>query len=384
MNYILVLNAGSATLKFKVFEATSLKGVAAGVVERIALSQSFIEWQIRNKPREKKFLRVKNHAAAVKKVAKLLIQNNFELQAIGHRVVHGGIEFIKPTLINKEVVKHLKKYNRIAPLHNPVNLIGIKAALEIWPQVKNYAVFDTAFFSTIPDYAYTYALPQKFLANKQLRKFGFHGSNHEWMMLQAQKKLRLKSEETNLVTCHLGSGCSITAIKAGQAIDNSMGFTPLAGVVMATRCGDLDPGVIFYLIRQLGIKPKKLEKILNFESGFYGVSGLSKDLRDILVKVGYKIPGYNIQASSFKHQISSKKNCKLALDVFIYSIQKYISAYDGLIGGAKAIVFSGGIGERSPIVRKLIMQGIKFVSKPEVLIVPANEELLIAQKITGK
>ncbi len=294
---------------------------------------------------------------------------------IGHRVVHGGPEFIKPLCVTKTVLKQLGKYNQLAPLHNPANLFGIKAAMKIWPRVKNIAVFDTMFFQDLPDYAYTYALPAKINRVYKIRKYGFHGLSHEWMMLQAQKKLKLKTKDTNLVTCHLGSGCSLTAIKAGKAIDNSMGLTPMAGTVMATRSGDLDPGVIFYLLKKLDVGPRKLKKILNYKSGWYGLSGVSSDLRDVLQVAGIKVPGYKSTAKG------DKKQAQLAIKTFIYSIQKYLGAYDSLVGGAKAIVFSGGIGERNVTIRQMALKDLALAGKPKILIVPANEELMIAKTI---
>jgi len=335
-NLILTINAGSSTLKFKLFD-NKLKTIISGIVEQIG---------------EK----------ALQEVFALLKQKKIDLNQIkkvGHRYVHGGEEFYKPTLINKNNVKKLEKLNDLAPLHNPHNLAGIKACLKFLPKAKNYACFDTAFFHYLPDKSKYYALPKNIAQKYQIRRYGFHGLSHQYVLENSVKKLNKNINQANLITCHLGSGCSISAISKGKPIDTSMGFTPLEGLIMATRSGDIDPSIIFYLQKQ-GYKIKEIEKILNFKSGFYGISGF-KDMRNIL--------------SASKQ----KKAAKLALEMFVYRIKKYIGAYAAVLGKVDAIVFTAGIGERSAQVRQLIMKNLPI--KTKVLVVPTNEELMMARLV---
>jgi acetate kinase len=380
MKYILVINCGSATLKFKVFEFGNLKEIMSGIVERIGLSGSFVETKIKNKKLEHG-CGARNHEESLK-IALREIENwklkieNFSV--VGHRVVHGGEEFTKSTVITPAVLQKLKKYSKLAPLHNPANLMGIAACQKLLPRAKNVAVFDTAFYATLPDYAYTYALPYNFYQKYGLRRYGFHGISHQYIAEEAAEKLRRPLKNINLITCHLGSGCSITAVQKGKTVDTSMGFTPLEGLMMSTRAGDLDPAIPLYLIRDLKMKPEEAEKILNFKSGLLGICGLA-DMREVLTAAGYKVAGFEQKNKKTKKQ--KNRLALLALKIFVYRLQKYISAYAGILGKVDAIVFTGGIGERNPTVRGLIMKGLKFQGKPKILVIPTNEELMIARAI---
>jgi len=369
---ILVLNCGSATVKFKVF-SSGLKELANGLVEKIGLAGSFFNSSL-DKEIEK--IVVANHEQAIRLIIKKLEDQGFAKEnftKIGHRVVHGGEKYVKPTLITEKILKDLHEFDELAPLHNLKNLLGIKICLELLPQAKNYAVFDTAFHATMPDKAFQYALPHEFYEDLRIRRYGFHGLSH-WYMKERAGKI-LKKSKPNLITCHLGSGASVCAIKSGCSVDTSMGFTPLSGLMMMTRPGDFDPSIIFYLLRQK-YSLEEIEKLLNNYSGLKGVCDLP-DLRDILILNGFKIPGYEFAKN---RQPKIKKLAKLALDMYVYQIQKYLGAYFAVLGGkVDAIVFSAGVGERNADIRRLIMKNLPI--KTKILVVPANEELVIAMSI---
>jgi acetate kinase len=365
--YILIINAGSATLKFKIFNFSDLKLVKEGIVERIGLMGSFIELD-----GKKEFNEVENHEEAFKLIILKIgdLKNNIVL--VGHRVVHGGGKFNEPILVNKNILKKLKQFNILAPLHNPVNIKCIAAAHKYLPSIPNVAVFDTAFYKTLPPHAYIYAIPLKFYKQHKIRRYGFHGISHQYVAQMAAETLKKPLSQLNLITCHLGSGCSITAIKKGQAIDTSLGFTPLEGLVMSTRSGNIDPAIPLYMITRLKMSAEEVDSLLNKRSGLFGLSG-STDMREILVKAGYKVSGFKLKG---KISAKEKEIAKLTLDIFIYNIKKYIGAYSTIIGKVDALVFTAGIGERSAIIRKLILQDLP---KFKVLVIPTNEELLIAQ-----
>lgn len=363
---VLIINSGSATLKFKVFTSNlNLKEYCWGIVERIGLKKSFFIWQFKGKKaRQINYAQgVPNHQKAMQIVFQQL--RGLPLRAIGHRVVHGGEEFVEPTLITPAILKRLEKYSQLAPLHNPANLAGIKACLKLLPQVPNIAVFDTAFYQTLSAHAYLYPLPFALYKKYKIRKYGFHGISHQYVAEEAAKKLGKSLAKLNLITCHLGSGCSITAIKNGKAIDTSMGFTPLEGLMMSTRSGNIDPAIILYLIQELKMKPQGVDALLNEQSGLRGIAGV-KDMREVL------------QAAKSGRGLA-KKMAKLALQMFVYRAQQYIGAYATVLGGVDAIVFTAGIGERSAIVRQLILEGLKSLGKFKVLVIPTNEELMIAR-----
>ncbi len=371
--FILVINAGSSSIKFKLFNER-LKENAEGIVERIGLAGSFISYEF-NGEKKKKELKIQNHDEAMTLILDVFKEKkvNFSLiKKIGHRVVHGGEKFVKPTMITPTVMKQLGEYNKLAPLHNPHNIAGIKACLKFLPSAKNYAVFDTAFHATIPDFAYLYAVPMDIYKKYDVRRFGFHGISHAYVSSVAAKKLH--KAKPNLITCHLGSGCSITAIKQGKSVDTSMGLTPLEGLMMSSRSGDIDPGVIFYLQRE-GLSMNEVDKLLNSESGLKGVSGM-RDMRDILIASGYKISGYK---SPIKFTREQRYLAKLALTMFVYRIKKYIGAYYAVLGRVDAIIFTAGIGERNKDIRDLIVKNLPF--KTRIMAIPTNEELMIAKSI---
>jgi acetate kinase len=365
--YILVINAGSATLKFKVFNFKNLKLVKEGIVERIGLMGSFINFD-----NKKEFNEVESHEEAFKLVVSKLEDMKDKIVLVGHRVVHGGGKFNEPILINKNILRKLKKFNILAPLHNPLNLKCIIASQKYLPKIPDAAVFDTAFYKTLPPYAYIYAIPLKFYKKHKIRRYGFHGISHQYVMEQAAIKLKKPLNKLNLITCHLGSGCSITAIKNGQAIDTSLGFTPLEGLVMSTRSGSIDPAIPLYMISRLKMGVEEVDSLLNKRSGLFGLSG-SMDMREVLVKAGYRVKGFKI-----KERISAKEKeiAKLTLEIFIYNIKKYIGAYSTILQKVDALVFTAGIGERSAIIRKLIL---KDMPRFKTLVIPTDEELMIAR-----
>jgi acetate kinase len=285
-----------------------------------------------------------------------------EIKIVGHRVVHGGKEFSEPSEITPKNLEKLKKYNALAPLHNPYNLAGIEAALNLLPKVPSIAVFDTAFYKNLPEYAKIYALPLKYY-KKGIQRFGFHGTSHKFVAEEAAKKLKKAFSECNLITIHLGGGCSITAIKKGKAIDTSMGFTPLEGLVMGTRTGDIDAGIIINLLKEEKLSEDDLDKLLNQESGIKGISGYT-DFRNLL---------NGIEKGEY--------NAKLAFDVFIYRIKKYIGAYFAILNNIDAIIFTGAIGNGREITRNKIIEDIKILENVPIFAIETNEELAIAREI---
>ncbi|OGY42225.1 MAG: hypothetical protein A2Y67_01780 [Candidatus Buchananbacteria bacterium RBG_13_39_9] len=366
--YILVLNAGSATLKFKIFNFADLKLVKEGIIERIGLMNSFIK--IGDK---KEIYEVETHEQAFRLLVSKIEDLKSSIVLVGHRVVHGGEEFTKPTLISKKLLKKLETYNKLAPLHNPVGIACIKASQKYLPKAADVAVFDTGFYQTLPKHAYIYAIPLEFYQRYKIRRYGFHGISHQYVAEQAAEKLKKPLNKLNLITCHLGSGCSITAIKKGQAIDTSMGFTPLEGLVMSTRSGSIDPAIPLYLIRRLKMSEDEVNDLLNKRSGLFGLSG-NMDMREILVKAGYAVKGFKLSKKASK---KDKEIARLTLNIFIYNIKKYIGAYSAVLGKIDALIFTAGIGERSKIIRNLILQDLP---KFKVLVIETNEEKLIAEK----
>ncbi len=331
---ILVLNCGSQSVKWKLFDK-KLNLISQGRKEFF------------NPDQAKQVL-----------IQELRQLKESEIDLVGHRVVHGG-KYRSPKLITKPVISEIKKFSKVAPLHNPFELLGISVAKNVLTKVKHFAVFDTEFFKELPKKAYTYPLPEKITRSYPfIKRYGFHGISHKYLTFKASQILNLKNP--NLITLHLGGGASITAIKKGKPIDTSMGFTPMEGLIMTTRTGDIDPGIIFYLLNQ-GYSTKKLYHWLNFESGIKGISGISE----------------------FKKLLKSKtQKSKLALNCFVYKIQKYISAYYGVLNGRlDAIVFSGTIGYRSKKLRNMILNRLSFLKNAKVLVIQTDEEYQIAKEI---
>lgn len=353
---ILVINCGSSSVKYKVFQAPSFRLIRGGLIGKIGQSKSA----------------VRNHYHAVLGAFREMVVAGLDISqisAIGHRVVHGGEKFKEPVLIDKRVLRQVRKNIEIAPLHNPVNLEGILACKKILPKTRQVAVFDTAFHQTIPRYAYLYGLPYRFYKKYRIRRYGFHGISHQYVAEAASRILRKSLRRLRLITVHLGNGCSIAAIDRGKSIDTSMGFTPLEGLIMGTRCGDIDPALILYINRKLSLKLDEVDEILNKKSGLLGVSGISNDIRPIKRAIKKKDP-----------------RAKLALDMFIYRIKKYIGTYIGILGGVNAVVFTAGIGENNPdIVRRITRDLDTFLKvKPCVLVIPTDEELMIARLTYSK
>ncbi|PIS39170.1 MAG: acetate kinase [Candidatus Nealsonbacteria bacterium CG08_land_8_20_14_0_20_38_20] len=361
---ILVLNSGSSSVKYSLFNE-NLKEIEKGIEERIGLEGG-----------------AKNHREAIKRIFKKItdsgkIKDLSEIKTIGHRVVHGGEDFRKPVLVNEKVIKKLKEYSKLAPLHNPPNILGIEACRELLPKAKNVAVFDTSFYNSLTPEAYLYAIPYQFYQKEKIRRYGFHGISHNYVSQEAKKILGKKIQR--LITCHLGAGSSITATFKGKPIDTSMGFTPLEGLVMESRSGSIDPAIPIYLISQLGFKPEEVDNLLNKKSGFIGICGI-KDFRDILK--------------------SKDEKAKLAYRIYLRSVIKHIGAYTGLLGGLDALVFTAGIGEGAVRFRKDAVDQLKYLgaeidqkknkenkyiistkkSRVDILVVPTNEALMIAKE----
>jgi acetate kinase len=362
---VLVINSGSSSIKYRLFDfcangknsSSRHRLLCKGLIEKIGQAGSA----------------VKNHKEGIQAILSDLssnkearLQNLNEIFAIGHRVVHGGVTFKKPTIITDEVIAKIRECFELAPLHNPANLAGIEACKELLPSVKQVAIFDTAFHQSIPEYAYIYGLPYEYYEKYNLRKFGFHGTSHQYVAHEAARILKKPLTRLKLITCHLGNGCSIAAVKYGKSVDTSMGFTPLEGLVMGTRCGDIDPASVIFLADKEKTSLEEIDKVLNYKSGLKGISGLSNDMREIRKAVN-----------------EGHRRAKLALDIFVYRVKKYIGSYIAALGGVDAIVFTAGIGENEKGVRKAILKGLfNFLDrkKVEVLIIPTNEELMIAKQ----
>lgn len=392
---VLVVNCGSSSVKYTLFKMDTEKKIAWGIVECIGLPEAYYKSQKVGKEERKESVKVENHMEAVELIIKHLmdkkegsIKNIDEIAVVGHRIVHGGDKFSKSVLVTEEVKEGLKECFSIAPLHTPGHYAGILAVEKMLPGIPSVLVFDTAFHQTIPDYAYMYALPYEYYEKDHVRKYGFHGTSHNYVSQRAAEMLGRPLEEIKLITCHLGAGSSLAAVEYGKVIDTSMGFTPLQGVVMGTRCGDIDPAIIPYIInanREMQ-NPEALNILMNKKSGLLGISGLSGDMRTIVKAIA-----------------AGNKKARLAFEMLCYSVKKYISSYYGILNGADGLVFTAGIGENSPSVREKICEnlsalgieintkknnepesGERFVSsarsKVKIMIIPTNEELMIARE----
>lgn len=382
----LVINAGSSSVKFQVFdeEETTLSGLC----EEIGNANSKIKLK-ENSNKKEIIIKLENHKQAFTEIIKILQERNMisDLGQIVHRVVHGGEKFKKPTLINKEVIIELKKLIPLAPLHNPANIEGIEIMEELLPKVPQVAIFDTAFHSDLPEEAYLYGVPYSWYKEHRVRRYGFHGSSHEYVMKEAIKLLN--NPKAKIITCHLGNGASICATKAGKSIDTSMGMTPLEGNVMGTRSGSIDPGIIFHIMNEKKISSKEIEKILNKESGLKGISELTSDMRPLE-----------------ENMMTCEKSGR-AMKVYLYSLLKIVGSYIAVLNGVDAIVFTGGAGEKSAVIRKYVADNLDFLglkldeaknkkneldisnkkSKVKVFVIPTNEELQMvrnAKKILKK
>jgi len=399
---ILVLNCGSSSLKFQVI-ATDLeliekdgdRQLARGIIERIG-SQSLITLEATGKPAVRQAAPLRDHRAALDFLLRWIVSTEAgiegirsmgDIHAVGHRVVHGAEKFTRSVVIDAEVIKGIEDCIELAPLHNPANLKGIHAAREIiGTGVPQVAVFDTSFHSTMPETSYLYAIPYQLYRRHKIRRYGFHGTSHRYVAYRYRQIMGAKRDEVNIITLHLGNGCSICAIKNGNSVDTSMGLTPLEGLVMGTRSGDIDPSILEFLMHKEGMSIPEVDTLLNKQSGLLGISGLTNDMRDLL-------------AEEQEHQ---DRRAKLAVDIFCGRIRKYIGAYLAEMGGANAVVFTGGIGENSPLIRQRVFEGLGFLGldiddslnrtmtggkegeigkkgSMRIMVIPTNEELLIAR-----
>lgn len=385
---ILVVNSGSSSIKYQLFNMADNSVLAVGLVERIGEANG----RIRHNDSSKE-MPIPNHQEGLRQVVRLLLDENVgviasadEISAVGHRVVHGGEKFSQPTIIDEAVIHTIEALIPLAPLHNPANLSGIRVAMDIFPNAVQVAIFDTAFHQTMPAHAFRYAIPGELYEGDGVRVYGFHGTSHLYVAKTAAAHLGKASEHTNLITAHLGNGASITAVSGGQSVDTSMGFSPLPGLIMGTRSGDIDPAVIFFLASNKGMSMAEIDTLLNKQSGLLGICG-DNDLRDIEARME-----------------AGDAAAKLALEMYTYRIRKYVGSYTAVLEEVDALVFTAGVGENSPLVRQMACAGLQNLgydidpvkneggktgavteiqsasSRSKILIIPTNEELEIAQQ----
>ena len=391
MSKTISINAGSSSVKWQLYSMPEEKVLAKGLIERIGLKDSISTVKFDGRS-ERQTLDIADHTQAVKILLDDLkrfeiIQSYDEITGVGHRVVAGGEYFKESALVTDDVLKKIEELSLLAPLHNPANADGIRAFKEILPDITSVAVFDTSFHTTMPEKAYRYPLPTKYYTENKVRKYGAHGTSHEYVAHEAAKLLGKPIEELTLITCHIGNGASITAVDKGRSVDTSMGFTPLGGVMMGTRTGDIDPAIIPYLMQHTDDfnTPEDISRILNRESGLLGVSEKSSDMRDI-----------------HEAMRAGDEKAQLANEIFVDRIQKYIGQYLAVLNGADAIIFTAGIGENSVTIRRMVIEGISWfgcdvdpeknffgatgdisteAAKVRVLVIPTDEELVIARDV---
>ena len=386
---VLVINTGSSSLKYQLIDMDTNNVMAKGLCERIGLDGSKLTHQA-NGTKTPLDIKMNDHSDAITAVIDALVNKDYgviadmsEISAVGHRVVHGGEEFSGSVKVTEAVKNALEACIDLAPLHNPPNLTGIAACEKTMPGVPQVAVFDTAFHQTMPASSYLYALPYEYYEKHKVRRYGFHGTSHKYVSQRAAAMLGKPIEDLKIITCHLGNGSSITAVKNGKSVDTTMGFTPLAGTLMGTRCGDIDPAIVTFLMNKENLSTKEIDSIMNKESGIYGVSGVSSDFRDVA------------EAAD-----NGNERAKVGLEMFYYEIKKYIGAYAAAMGGVDAIVFTAGIGENDKTLRKVVTADLKFLgveiddeknairgeeidissanATVKTLVIPTNEELMIA------
>ena len=390
---ILVINAGSSSIKYQLLKVSTGRVIAKGGAERIGIQNSMIKHVGLDRDQVTLNVDMPNHKVAVQAVLEVLtskdngvIESMSEIDAVGHRVVHGGEKFSSSALITPEVKRAIKSCYDLAPLHNPPNMTGIEACEEAMPGVPQVAVFDTAFHQSMPASSYIYALPYEMYEKHGIRKYGFHGTSHGYVARRAAEMLKKPIESLKLITCHLGNGSSIAAVKYGRCIDTSMGLTPLAGICMGTRSGDIDPAIVTFLMDKEGLDTRGVDDLLNKKSGVMGISGVSSDFRDLYAAAG-----------------DGNKRASLALDVFKYQCRKFIGSYSAAMGGVDAVIFTAGIGENTTDIRRGACEGLEYMgiqidpyrnsavkgreaevstdeSRVKVLVVPTNEELAIARE----
>ncbi len=388
---ILVVNCGSSSLKYQLIDMRDESVLASGLVERIGIEGSVLTQKADTKEKYVIKKEMRNHKEAIRLVLASLVDENYgvikeldEIYAVGHRVVHGGEKYASSVVINDEVMKDLEVFAKLAPLHNPPNIVGIEACKTLMPKTPMVAVFDTAFHQTMPEKAYVYALPYELYEENHIRKYGFHGTSHKYVSAKAAEALGKNIEDLRIVTCHLGNGASIAAVDRGRCVETTMGFTPLEGLVMGTRCGSIDPAIVTYLISELGYSTDEVNNLMNKKSGVLGISGVSSDFRDV-----------EAEAEKGNHR------AKLALDIFYYKVKQAIATAAVAMAGLDVIVFTAGVGENSVEARISICDGLEFLgieidqernaargeimtissedSRVEALVIATNEELMIAK-----
>ena len=389
---IFVLNCGSSSVKYQLIQIDTEESLARGSVERVGMSDALLSIMRSDGYKAKFEIEILDHIQAIEQILVYLqhdkhgvIKDKSELEAVGHRVVHGGQQITESVLIDEEITTKIRQCVELAPLHNPHNLSGINAAMQNLPGIPQVAVFDTAFHSTMPPKSFLYALPYVFYLRDEIRRYGFHGTSHYYVSKRAEKLHGGDPRKLKIITAHLGNGCSITAIKGGKSIDTSMGLTPLEGLVMGTRCGDIDPSVILQIISREELSLHEANSLLNKHSGLQGLSGTSSDMRDLIETGG-----------------RDDERVDLAINIYCYRLTKYIGSYAAALGGQDALVFTAGVGENSPLIRGKVCEGLEFLgieldkkanakaigtealiskkdSRVKVFAIPTNEELVIAR-----
>lgn len=389
---ILVINCGSSSLKFQLIDSDTEKAICKGLCDRIGINGSFIAYTPEGMDKIRIEVKMKDHEAAIAEVIKALtnkengvVESLSQIGAVGHRIVHGGEKFSKATLIDDEVMKAIEECNDLAPLHNPANLIGVRACQSLMPNTPMVAVFDTAFHQTMPEKAYLYGLPYDYYKKYKVRRYGFHGTSHDFVSNKAADMVGKPIEDLKIIVCHLGNGASVSAVKNGKCVDTSMGLTPLEGLIMGTRSGDLDPAILEFICNKENLNINQMLTVLNKKSGVFGLSeDFSSDFRDLE-------DGFN----------KGQENCIRAVEAFSYRVTKYIGAYAAAMNGVDAIAFTAGIGENTAFVRKMIVDNLGYLgitldeeankkrgedmfistadSKVKVMVIPTNEELAIAR-----
>ena len=389
---VLVINCGSSSLKYQLIDMVNEEALAQGLVERIGIEGSVLTQKVEGKDKYIVKEEMKDHKDAIRLVLEALVDENNgviksmdEISAVGHRVVHGGEKYKESVVINDEVKANIEECFKLAPLHNPANMIGIKACEELMPNTPMVAVFDTAFHGTMPEDAYLYALPYELYEKDGIRKYGFHGTSHKYVSQTCAEVMGRDIKDLKIITCHLGNGASLCAVKNGVSVDTSMGFTPLEGLAMGTRCGNIDPAIVTFLMKEEGLSVDEVNDLLNKKSGVLGISGISSDFRDI-------------EDAAFN---KGNRRAQLALRIFEYKIRTTIGAYAAAMGGVDAIVFTAGVGENGPETREKCLEGLEFlgveidkeannvrgkireISKAgcnvKAFVIPTNEELVIAR-----
>ena len=388
---VFVVNCGSSSLKYQLIDMTKESVMAKGLIERIGMDGSVLKHTPGSEEAVEINTEIPDHKVAIQLVIDALTNENHgvikkmsEINAVGHRVVHGGERFTDSMLINSDVIAGIEACCEIAPLHNPPNLHGIHACMELMPEVPQVAVFDTAFHQTMPKTAFLYGLPYEMYVKYGLRRYGFHGTSHRYVAQKAAEMMGEHMSDLRIITCHLGNGASLTAIKYGKSVETSMGYTPLEGLIMGTRSGEIDPAIIPFLMEKENMDAQQIDNFLNRRSGILGISGLSSDFRDLE------------QAAN-----NGDERSQLAIDIFAYKVRKYIGGYVAAMGGVDAIVFTAGLGENSPFMREKICNGLEFLgtridpelnkirgkareisvkrARTKIFVVPTNEELVIAR-----